>query len=102
MKPIKQFIFGRWESDFKFWSSERNTENTVSDLYFSEESNYFEQNTYNNKVLRCNILQPFYFEAEQKKTCGNEIREKETTYIQASAANLLHIWIGNLEWREVF
>ena len=45
---------------------------------------------------------PFFifilFEPEQKKTCGNASHEKETKHIQASAAKLLHIRIGNLDW----
>ena len=40
------------------------------------------------------FFQPFQFEPEQKKTCGNESHEKETKRIYASAANLLHIRIG--------
>ena len=33
-----------------------------------------------------------------KKTCGNEIHEKETKPIHPSAADLLHIGIGNINW----
>ena len=29
----------------KFWSSDRNTENTMSHLYFNEDSDYPEKNT---------------------------------------------------------
>ena len=38
-------------SGIKFWSSERNTENTFSHLYFNEESDYFEENTCENEVF---------------------------------------------------
>ena len=40
----------------KFWSSERNTEDTKSNLYFNEESDYSEENTCENKVFRSTIL----------------------------------------------
>ena len=44
------------------------------------------------------ILKPFQFEPEHKKTCGNESHEKETKHNHASAADLLHIRIGSLDW----
>ena len=33
-----------------------------------------------------------------RETCGNESHEKDTKCIHASAATVLHIRIGNLEW----
>ena len=42
------------------------------------------------------IFQPFQFEPEQKKTF--ESHEKETKHIYDSAADLVHIRIGNLNW----
>ena len=45
----------------------------MSDLYFNEDSDYSEENTCDDKVFRSTIFQPFQFEPEQKKTCGNEI-----------------------------
>ena len=53
----------------KFRSSERNTENTMSNLYFNEESDYFKENTCKNEVFHSTI-------------------ERNQTY--ASAADLLH------------
>ena len=47
--------------------------------------------------LWATILQPFQFELEHKKTCGNESHEKETKHNHASAADLLHIRIGSLD-----
>ena len=41
------------------------------------------------------ILQPFKFEPEHKKTCGNESHEKGAKPIHASAADLLNIRIGS-------
>ena len=38
-----------------------------------------EENTSNNKGFHSIILQPFWFEPEQKKACDNESHEKETT-----------------------
>ena len=51
----------------------------MSDLCFNEASDYSEENTSDNEDFRSIILQPFQFESEQKKTCGNESHEKETT-----------------------
>ena len=39
----------------------------MSDLYFNEESNYCEENTYDNKVFRSTIFQPFQSEPEPKR-----------------------------------
>ena len=60
---------------------------------FYEESGYSEQITSDNEDFRSTIFQPFPFEHEQKKMCGNESHEKETKHIYASAADLLHIRI---------
>ena len=40
----------------KFWSSERNTENTMSDLYLNEESHYSQENTSSNEDFHSTIL----------------------------------------------
>ena len=40
----------------KFWSSERNTENTMSHLYFNEENDYLDENTCENEVF-CSTLE---------------------------------------------
>ena len=42
-------------SGIKFWSSERNTKNTMWYLYFNKESDYFKENTYENEVFRYTI-----------------------------------------------
>ena len=57
------------------------------DFYFNEESDYSEENTSDNEDFCSTILQQFQFQPEQKKTCGNEILEKENKLIHASAAN---------------
>ena len=51
----------------------------MSDLYFNEKNDYSEENTSGNEYFRSTILQPFQFDSEQKKTCGNEDHERETT-----------------------
>ena len=48
----------------------------MSDLYFNEEMDYSEENTSDNEDFHSTILQPFQFEPEQKKMCGNENHEK--------------------------
>ena len=67
-------------------------------IYINEETDYSEENTSDNEDFRSTIFQPFTFDSEQKKTCGNERHEKETKHIHASTANLLHIRIGNIDW----
>ena len=47
-------MFDRF-SGIKFWSSERNIENTMSHLYFDRESDYFEENTSKNEGFCSNI-----------------------------------------------
>ena len=70
---------------------ERNTENTMSDLYCNEESDYSVENISDNEVFRSTIFQLFQFEPEQKKPCDNENHEKEAKHIYSSAADLAHI-----------
>ena len=70
----------------------------MSELYFNDESDNSEENTSDNEDFRSTILQPFQFEPEQEKTCGNESHENETKHTDASAADLLHIRIRNLNW----
>ena len=62
--------------------------------HFNEESDYSEENTCDNKVFCSTILQPFQFEPEQKKTCGNESHERETKLIHASYILQQEISIG--------
>ena len=57
-------------SGIKFRSSDRNTENTMSHLYFNEDSDYSDENACENKV------------------CRSTYRKKLN--IHASAADLLH------------
>ena len=66
---------------FKFRSSERNTENTRSDLYLNEENDYSDENKSDNEDFLFTILQP----------CGNESHKKKTKHVHASATNLLHV-----------
>ena len=70
----------------------------MPDLYFNKESGYSEENTSDGEEFRPTILQSFQFEPEQKKTCANESHEKRTKRIYASAFDLLHIRIVNLNW----
>ena len=49
------------------------------------------------------LFNHFSLKHEQKKTCSNESHVKvttETKHFHASAANLLHVRIGNLDWNE--
>ena len=76
----------------------------MSDLYSNKESDYSQKNTSDIEYFRSTIFQPFQFEPGQKKTFSNKSHEKgttETKHIHASAANLLHIRIGNLDWDEI-
>ena len=60
------------------------------------ENMWQEKQNWKIQVFHSTILQPFQFEPELKKTCGNESQEKETKHIYTSAANLLHIWFVKL------
>ena len=42
-------------SGIKFWSSDRNIENTMSHLYVNEDSDYSEENTCENEVFRSTV-----------------------------------------------
>ena len=42
-------------SGIKFWSSVGNSENTMSYLYFDEDSDYSEENTCENQAFRSTI-----------------------------------------------
>ena len=42
-------------SGIEFWSSDMNTENTMSHLYFNEDNDYSEENTFENEVFRSTI-----------------------------------------------
>ena len=72
----------------------------MSDLYFNKESDYSEENTTmvewkRQKGFHSTILQLFQFEPEQKKTCGNESHEKETT--EAVSSSQIFFKIGVLK-----
>ena len=43
-------------SGLKFWSRERNTEKTMSHLYFNEKSHYSEENTWEKEVF-CSTIE---------------------------------------------
>ena len=45
---LETYIYDRFSNFIKFWSSERNTKTTLSDLYFTEESDYSEENASEN------------------------------------------------------
>ena len=57
----------------------------------TEESDYSEENTCDNVFSTIPVW------ASTENTCGNESHEKVTKHIHASAADLLHIRIGNLD-----
>ena len=87
------------------WSNERNTKNTMSHLYFNANVPmpdigwiYEEESDYSEENMCGNVFSIISFWAWTKNTCGNMSHEKATKHIQASAANLLHIRIGNLDW----
>ena len=70
----------------------------MSNIHFNEENDYSEWNKIENEDFHSNILQAFLFEPKQKRACNNERHDKETEHIHASAADLLRIRIGNLDW----
>ena len=66
---LELFIcYDRFLSFIKFLSIKRDTENTMSDLYFNEERKWlFWIITSDNGPFHSTILQPFQLEPEQKK-----------------------------------
>lgn len=62
---------------------------------FNGQSDYSKENTSDKEEFPSIIFQSFYFEPEQKKACSNESQEKETKYVHASTADLLHNRIEN-------
>ena len=62
-----------------------------------EEGSFSEEDTCGNEVFHSTFLLPFQFEPKDKKTRGNYIHVKKTKHIHASAADLLHIRIRNLD-----
>ena len=89
-----------FSSFIKFWSSEKkNTVITISDLYFSEERNYSEENTSDNENFCSTILQTFQFEPEQKKKrVVMRVRRKKLHTLTFSCRFVTYIRIGNLDW----
>ena len=50
------------------------------------------------KPFAAPFFKHFHLSLNRKNACGNEIRDIETKHIQASAADLLVIRIGILNW----
>ena len=48
-------IYPPTQISVKFWSIERNIENTIIHLYFNEENDYYKENTCENEVFRSTI-----------------------------------------------
>ena len=66
----------------------------MSDLYFNEESDDSEENTYTIiKSFAPPFFNHFSLSLNRKKMCGEESHEKQTKHIHASAADLIHISI---------
>ena len=65
----------------------------MSDLCFIEESDYSDK-----YFSTPPFFNHFSLSLDRKKTCGNECHQKETKYSHASAVDLLHIRIENLDW----
>ena len=80
----------------KFSSSERNTENTMSDLYFMHKVIFLKKIEMTMKTFVPQFFNCFSLSLNKKR--GNESHEKETRHIYTSAADLLCIGIGNLNW----
>ena len=73
--PINSMIVFRVSLSFD--PMKKNTEIAISDLYFSEKSDYSEENISDNENFRSTILQPFQFEPEQKKFVVMRARRKK-------------------------
>ena len=51
-------------------------------------------------IIKSPFFNNFSLSLNRKKTCGKESHENETKHIHASAADLLHFRIENLDWRK--
>ena len=56
-----------FQVSLKFDPAKKNTENTMSNLYFNEESDYSEENTSDSEDCRFTILQPFQVAPKEEK-----------------------------------
>ena len=63
---------------------------------FNDESDYPGENKSDNEDFCSTIFSTISSWAWTEKTCGNDSHEKKTKHIYASAADSLHIRIGNL------
>ena len=90
--------YDRFPSFLESWSTERNTENTMSDLYLMEKVVILKKRQTTIKTFPPPFFNHFSLNLNRIKTCGNESHEKETKIIYALATNLLHIKIGNVNW----
>ena len=68
----------------------KNTEIAISDLYFSEKSDYSEENISDNENFRSTILQPFQFEPEQKKFVVMRARRKKLNIFTFSCRSITY------------
>ena len=86
MRIIRNLLimYNRFSGLYKFWFSERITENTVSHLNFNEESDYSEESTCDNEDFRSTI-----FHHRKKLNISWRFNGRFITYI---------IRIGNLDW----
>ena len=71
----------------KISPSKKNTENTMSDLYFNEESDCSEEYTSDNENFHSTILQPFQFEPTKKKSAVMRAMKKKL--LKQSFADIL-------------
>ena len=81
-------ILIQWKKDWKY---------DIRLLYFNEESYYPEENTSDNEVFAPPFFNHFSLSLNREKRVVRSY-EKETKPIHASAADLLHIRKGSLNW----
>ena len=81
--------YHRFSGFIKFWSSERNKENTMQHLHFNEKSVNSEENTSDNEDFCSTILQLFQFDSEEEKKCGNEAFVCCQCFLRSSCSEIL-------------
>ena len=86
--PINSMIVFRVSLSFD--PMKKNTEIAISDLYFSEKSDYSEENISDNENFRSTILQPFQFEPEQKKFVVMRARRKKLNIFTFSCRSITY------------
>ena len=77
----KLVYYDRFSSSIKFWSSERNAENAMSELYLNEEKDYSEENKVAMKAFTPPFINHFSLSLKRKKCVTIRAMRKMTEVV---------------------